>query len=60
MIFGRFRFAAAYAGGSIYAFGGEGTPLCGYDGTCDDRGTSTVEAFADVDYPAVFIYQRKT
>ena len=54
----RFRFAAAYASGTIYAFGGAGTGACLED-LCDDRGISLVEGFADISYPSVFVYQRK-
>ena len=57
LIYGRLRFAAAYASGTIYAFGGEGTSLC-VGPVCDDRGTSTAESFIDVQYPAVFVYQQ--
>ena len=39
----------------------QGTPACSQATgqlICDDRGTSTVESYADIDYPAVFVYQR--
>lgn len=57
LIFGRLQFAAAYVSGSIYAFGGMGSAICN-TGACHDRGTATVEAFADMDYPPVFIYKK--
>ena len=50
LVYGRLRFAAAFAAGTIYAFGGEGTALC-LQGACDDRGTSSVESYIDVTYP---------
>ena len=58
LIFGRLTFAVAYASGSVYAFGGMGSAVCSPSDNCRHRAITAVEAFADVDYPPVFIYQK--